>query len=173
MRSAGTSLSLPLVAANAPSIARLSTTMIKPTTNNKMEHELILQTKYARLLRLQSNLQRKAVHTNFGIGDNAPITTSNINGPATGQGQPSAGSTFLPHDAVMAATRTVTVGAMNTIRRDRSLFGQVSREPATANAQSSRPTSKLSRLREREIILKRALAIALSGQQLQYNNQAA
>lgn len=174
VRSAGTSLALPLFQAQAhaaTSAAPTSGIMSKSTTspNNKMAREIMLQTRYARLLRLQSNLQRKAVHTTFRVGDDA--------GTASKRGAPSqnACNAFLPHGAVMAATRTVTAGAMDTIRRDRSLFGQVVQDASATTVQSSeaRGTTKLAHLREREMALKRALAIALNSNQLEYNNRAA
>ena len=168
VRSVGTSLTLPLVQAHG-SAAPASRILENP--DNKMEREIMLQTKYARLLRLQSNLQRRAVKTIFQLGGDAnTVTTSS---PASSQTNAN-GNTFLPHDAVMAATRTVTSGAMDTIRRDRSLFGQGGQDAsATAQTSEARATSKLAHLREREIALKRALAIALNSNQLEYNNRAA
>ena len=166
VRSAETSLTLPLVQAHGMA-APASRILTNP--NNKMEREIMLQTKYARLLRLQSNLQRRAVNTTFRVGYDSGTTSS----PASSQTNAN-GNTFLPHDAVMAATRTVTSGAMDTIRRDRLLFGQGGQDAsATAQTSEARATSKLAHLREREMALKRALAIALNSNQLEYNNRAA
>ena len=80
----------------------------------------------------------------------------------------------------MAATRTVTAGAMDTIRRDMSLFGQASHQdaqsaPSTSvqSPEAACAATKLARLRERELILQRALAIALNGEHIEHSNRAA
>ena len=76
----------------------------------------------------------------------------------------------------MAATRTVTAGAMDTIRRDMSLFGQANQHAPPTSVQSPEPAraaTKLARLRERELILQRALTMALNGEHIEYRNRAA
>ena len=76
----------------------------------------------------------------------------------------------------MAATRTVTAGAMDAIRRDMSLFGQASQDALSTSVQSpeaAHAATKLAHLKEREMFLRNALTMALNGEQIEYGNRAA
>ena len=133
-----------------------------PQTTNASNQQMMLQAKYADVLRMQAQLQERAVTSNFSLrGDtNAGTSASNI---------------FLPHSAVMAATRTVTAGAMNVIQRDRAMsdaanhLQQVQQaKVALQKAQQAEQASKM----ETQEIRKRSLIMALD-RYIEFSNRAA
>ena len=176
VRRARNALALPLVQAqpqaHGSAAASASHIMNRPTSSsNPLEQELLIQNRYASLLRHQSNLQRRSVHTTFHLGGGASIGTTGR--PASSHND---GNIFLPHGAVMAATRAVTAGAMDAIRRDMSSFGQASQDALSTSVQSpeaAHAATKLAHLKEREMILRNALTMALNGEQIEYGNRAA
>ena len=133
-----------------------------PQTTNASNQQMMLQAKYADVLRMQAQLQERAVTSNFSLrGDtNAGTSASNI---------------LLPHSAVMAATRTVTAGAMNVIQRDRAMsdaanhLQQVQQaKVALQKAQQAEQASKM----ETQEIRKRSLIMALD-RYIEFSNRAA
>ena len=155
---------LPRTIANRPvvginNIAMQTSVPVRPA--NASNQQMMLQAKYADVLRMQAQLQERAVISNsFLRGETTPGTT--------------VGNVFLPHSAVMAATRTVAAGAMNVIQRDRTMFAanplqQVlvqQREVARQQAQQQASEIKTQEIR------KRSLLIALD-RYIQFSNRAA
>ena len=134
-----------------------------PQTTNASNQQMMLQAKYADVLRMQAQLQERAVTSNFSLRSDTSAATS-------------AGSIFLPHSAVMAATRTVTAGAMNVIQRDRAMsdaainhLQQVQQAKiALQKAQQAEQASKI----ETQEIRKRSLLMALD-RYIEFSNRAA
>ena len=77
----------------------------KSKKSAQLRREIPLQLRYRRLLRVQANLQRRAL-----LALEAGIPSS------------SRPNTFIPHDAVMSATKAVTDGARLALKRDAKLF---------------------------------------------------
>ena len=124
---------------------------------NASNQQMMLQAKYADVLRMQAQLQERAVISNSFLDDMT----------ATG----SAGNVFLPHSAVMAATRTVAAGAMNVINRDRTLFAANPLQQAGVALQHPRQGEQASKLETQEI-RKRSLLMALD-RYIEFSNRAA
>lgn len=153
---------LPTIICNRPviginNIAMQTSPSALPQSKNASNQQMMLQAKYADVLRMQAQLQERAV-----------ISNSLLHG-MTAAG--SACNVFLPHSAVMAATRTVAAGAMNVIHRDRTLFAANPLQQAGVALQQPRQAEQASKLETQEI-RKRSLLVALD-RYIEFSNRAA
>lgn len=83
----------------------------KSKTSAQLRHEIPLQLRYSCLLRVQANVQRRAL---MGLDD--------------GTSRP---NTFIPHDAVMSATKAVTDAARLALKRDAKIFNNTKQRVAS------------------------------------------
>ena len=98
----------------------------KSKISAQLRREISLQLRYRRLLQVQTNLQRRAL-----LALDAGITST------------SRPNTFIPHDAVMSATKAVTDGARLALKRDAKLFRRTKRAASSKPSISSSTTKSV------------------------------